>query len=639
MFFLKYVKYYAAWVAYFVVARALFLAYNWEQTQTIGFQNFMKTFTHGIRLDLSAAAYFSVLPFLVFSFFELWKKPPHIAVRLAQIYTFLFLILSSVLVTVDLELYGNWGFRIDDTFLKYLASPTEMTATVSSYPYVKLFVLFLMLCFSAIYVFNKILLQNALDTEGLQKPKIGRRILHFVVGWLLTVSLIIPIRGGFQLAPVNQSAVYFSNNTFQNHTAVNAIWNFMISTFEHTSEDRNPYEFFPEAEADAIVAQLFLDSSKNKNVLRQDIKQPNIIIITYESLTAKVIERLGGERGITPNFDSLTHEGLLFSNIYATGDRTDKGLVGVLSGQPALPRVNIMEVPRKSAQLPILSKILRGQNYATGFYYGGEAEFANMKSYLLNGQFSTLITKENFEKKDLSSKWGAFDHVVLSKLINDSYSFKKPFFVNLLTLSSHEPFEIPEGFGKPNMPATTDVDELFRRVHYYSDQALGAFIGAAKQQSWWNNTLIIVIADHSTPRLSPHDDQFARFHIPMLWLGGALAVRDSVVETIGSQTDLAATLLGQLHLPSRPNRRSRTDAKEDADKPNFDWSKNLLTENPPQFAYFAFHEGFGFVQKTGKYAFDTEGSIVTQKDGAVDTTDIRKGKAYLQTTYHDFLKK
>ena len=108
-------------------------------------------------------------------------------------------------------------------------------------------------------------------------------------------------------------------------------------------------------------------------------------------------------------------------------------------------------------------KILRRSNYETGFYYGGETEFANMKSYLLAGQFSKLITKSDFKKEDLSSKWGAYDHVVFEKLLSDLPSFKQPFFVNLLTQSSHEPFEIPKGWGKPNLPPTDDLDEKFRR--------------------------------------------------------------------------------------------------------------------------------------------------------------------------------
>ena len=641
MTFNNYLKYFFFWVGYFVVARLIFVCYHFSSTQNVGYQNIIGSFTHGIQLDLSAAGYFSVLPFAFFSFSFLFKRK-EIFGGVIKFYTILFILISSWLISSDLELFKNWGYRLDDTFLKYLLSPTEAAASISSYPILLLFIVFLIFSITSIYIFNKLILKKRdytvhtsrfLGEEGkidkliinhsINWSAFGKRVLNFFLGALITVALILPIRGGWQLAPVNQSAVYFSDKPFANYAAVNAMWNFFVSVYEKTSEETNPYTYTPEKEAIATLKTLFSDSSKTQKLIRPDLVQPNILIITYESLTAKVIEKLGGERGITPNFDSLTREGVLFTNIYASGDRTDRGLVAVLSGYPAIPRANIMEVPRKSSQLPILSQLLRGVNYETGFYYGGEAEFANMKSYLLTGQFSKLITKSDFKKEDLSSKWGAFDHVVLEKLLSDLKTVKQPFFINLLTQSSHEPFEIPKGWGKPNLPPTDDLDEKFRRVHFYSDQALGAFIRAAKKESWWQNTLIIVVADHSSHHIEPHEDFFANFHIPMLWLGGALTAHDTLITQVGSQVDIAATLLSQLNLP-------HTD---------FKWSKNMLSTNYQPFAYFAFQNGFGFVQHNKRYVFDTEGSFLIQKEGAIDSLDMQRGKAFLQMSYQDYLKK
>ena len=637
MTFINYLKYFFFWVGYFVVARLIFVLYHFDNAQTIGFQNIIGSFTNGIRLDMSAAGYFSVLPFTVFTFLFLLNKKENFG-GVIKIYTIAFILISSSLISADLEMFKNWGYRLDDTFLKYLSSPTEATASISSYPIFTLFMIFLIFSITSIYIFNKVILKKSdytvrtsqgdnidkvIGSQPINWATLGNRFLHFLGGIIITIALILPIRGGWQLAPVNQSAVYFSDKPFANYAAVNAMWNFFVSVYEKTSEDTNPYTYTPEKEAIATLKTLFSDSSKTQKLIRPDLVKPNILIITYESLTAKVIEKLGGERGITPNFDSLTHEGVLFKNIYASGDRTDRGLVAVLSGYPAIPRANVMEVPRKSSQLPILSQILRGVNYETGFYYGGELEFANMKSYLLTGQFSKLITKSDFKKEDLSSKWGAFDHVVLEKLLSDLKTQKQPFFINLLTQSSHEPFEIPNGWGKPNLPPTDDLDEKFRRVHFYSDQALGAFIHAAKKETWWQNTLVIVVADHSSHHIEPHDDFFAKFHIPMLWLGGALSAHDTLITQIGSQVDIAATLLSQLNLP-------HTD---------FKWSKNILSTNYQPFAYFAFQNGFGFVQNNKRYVFDTEGTFLIQKEGVIDSLDLQRGKAFLQMSYQDYLKK
>jgi phosphoglycerol transferase MdoB-like AlkP superfamily enzyme len=440
---------------------------------------------------------------------------------------------------------------------------------------------------------------------------------------LLFFSLIIPIRGGFQLAPINQSTVYFSTQPFANHAAVNCVWNFMISTFEKSADAYNPFIYLEQKEAETTVKSLFNHGADSMAFLINPNAKTNILIITYESLTAKVIERLGSRyKGVTPNFDSLCREGVLFSNIYATGDRTDKGLLGVLSGQPAMPKVSIIESPRKATQLPVLSSVFNKNGYSTAFYYGGETEFANMKSYLMNGGFSKIIDKTAFNKADLSSKWGAFDHVVFRKVNADLDRMPLPFFVNLLTLSSHEPFEVPTDWQQKNEPVLDSLDAQFIRVHQYSDAALGEFIRTAKQKDWWKNTLIIIVADHSSQHLEPKEDWFERFHIPMLWLGGALTVRDTTIETIGSQGDIAATLLAQL--------RINHDTA-------FQFSKNILDKKQTPFAYFAFRQGFGFVQKKGGFVFDTEGGFVRQERGVLDSADVKTGKAYLQTTFQNYI--
>ena len=627
----EYLIYYSLWVAFFLMARLIFLLYYFQDTQSIGFQAFMKTFFYGVRLDLSAAGYFSALPFLLLSLNTLFKRKNYL-LKVVQIITAELIILSAVLIIIDLGLYQNWGFRLDDTFLKYLKSPKEMMASSSTSPFFLFIFVAATLSFLSIYIFNLLfftqlkLPRSAHSDNYPLSISLKKTILQLLLGLILTVALIIPIRGGFQLAPVNQSAVYFSNEPFANHAAVNVLWNFFVSVFEKTTDRKNPYAYFSKNEAVGLVQELFKDSSATHYLIKKNIKNPNVIIITWESLTAKAVEKLGGVAGVTPQLNALCSEGILFSNIYAAGDRTHLGLMAVLAGYPSISEENVFEVPRKSAQLPCLSRDFKAKGYQTDFYYGGEAEFANMKSYLLNGQFNRLITKSDFEKKDLSSKWGAFDHVVLNRAMTDLTTIQQPFFVNILTLSSHEPFEIPNDsnhWGIPNFKKTTDENELFKNVMYYTDQAVGAFINEAKKQIWWDNTLILIIADHGSHRLEPHDNEFINFHIPMIWCGGALAIKDTVFTSIGSQTDIPATVLAQLDVPF-------TDYK---------WSKNILSKQYQPFAYFNFHGGFGFLQNTGQYVWDTEGSFIRRQQGAVDSNAIRQGKAYLQATNEDFLEK
>ena len=346
----EYLIYYSLWVAFFLMARLIFLLYYFQDTQSIGFQLFMKTFFYGVRLDLSTAGYFSALPFLLLTINILFKRKKYL-LKVVQILTATLIILSSILIIIDLGLYQNWGFRLDDTFLKYLKSPKEMMASSSTSPVFLFVFIAAMLSFLSIYVFNRLFFTQLKFSHPLS-ISLKKSIPRFLLGLILTFSLIIPIRGGFQLAPVNQSAVYFSNQPFANHAAVNVLWNFFVSVFEKTTDRKNPYSYFSKNEAAGLVQELFKDSSTTNYLIKKNIKNPNVIIITWESLTAKAIEKLGGVGGVTPQLNALCSEGVLFSNIYAAGDRTHLGLMAILAGYPTLSEENVFEVPRKSAQLP-----------------------------------------------------------------------------------------------------------------------------------------------------------------------------------------------------------------------------------------------------------------------------------------------
>jgi phosphoglycerol transferase MdoB-like AlkP superfamily enzyme len=353
------------------------------------------------------------------------------------------------------------------------------------------------------------------------------------------------------------------------------------------------------------------------------IGRPNVILIVWESLSAKVVERLGGISGVTPVIDSLMHEGILFDSIYATGDRSAKGLTSILSGYPAQPRTTIMQFPRKTASLPALPRDLAGQGYGTAFYYGGEPEFANIKSYLINAGFDSIIGKSEFDEKDWNSKWGAHDHVVFTRMLADLKNAHEPFFRTLFTLSSHEPFEVPV----PTVIAGSDEQSLFLNAHHYTDRSLGAFLRAARAEPWWNRTLVIIVADHGhrLPTLSPdeRDRRWATFHIPMLWLGGALAVRDTVIHTIGSQTDLPPTLLAQLGLETGKYR----------------WGRNLLSPGAAPLAYFTFQDGFGLLNANGALTYDNVSRSVMFKTGKAGESDVRIGQALLQASIDDYVRR
>jgi phosphoglycerol transferase MdoB-like AlkP superfamily enzyme len=299
------------------------------------------------------------------------------------------------------------------------------------------------------------------------------------------------------------------------------------------------------------------------------------VLIIWESLSAKVAGCTGGIAPSTPKLDRLAQSGLLFDRIYANGDRSDKGLVSILSGQPAFGKISLMQHPNLSAGFDFLNRRFEKMGYSSQYFYGGELEFANMKSYLLNAGFQKLTGKDSFPPESWNSKWGAHDEVVLDRQLQEAGKEKQPFFHTLFTLSSHEPFEIPGQTHEPGTPG----DSLFCRAHRYTDRCIGQWVAKASHTSWWENTLVIVIADHghSQPGNSGESDP-EKFRIPMLWFGPALK-KTGVQHRQGNQADLFASLCRQLG--------------DSSSLPPF--SKNLFSDGSKDFAFYAFRNGCAFM--------------------------------------------
>ncbi len=602
--------YFFTWVIYFLFARFLFLCYYLEKASSLSFLTKLKTFYHGLKLDFSFAAYLSTIPFLLilFSIFV----PRKIINAIIKPYTFLLIFIINLLMIIDIVLYKSWGVRIDATLLNYANTPKIMLASVSGtllfFGILIWIVLSLLICFC----FNKAL---NFSFSKLEKGKLWEIPIFF----LLIGFLIIPVRGGFQNIPINQSNVYFSKQMFANHVAVNFIWNF-TNTLTHKTGNKNPYKNFnPETAKKIINKTKNLLLSGNDSILKTP--NPNIILIIWESLSAKAVGVLGGTPNATENLNRLAKEGILFSNFYGNGDRTDKGLAAILSGYYPQPTRSIIKMPNKTQSLPILTQEMKNLGYTTSFYYGGDSNFGNMITYLRNGNIDRIVDGTEFDKDDWNSKWGAHDHIFLERVMKDlsEPQLKKPFFTTALTLTSHEPYEFPDEykFGK-------DTEQnKYLSAQAYTDKAIGKFIEDAKKQSWWNNTLIVIMADHGHP-LPKHEGYFnspKRFQIPMVWLGGALKHKNITVPNFGSQADFAYTLTKLLH----------GNAKQ------FTFGNHIFSNNPDkQYVHYVFNKGFGTVDKSGSFVFDYVSKKPVLEIGNYKHLDSL-GKAISQEAYQDFL--
>lgn len=606
-------RYWIVAIVFFEVARIFFLLQNFTNAKALGLHTALLTLWHGLIMDISMATYIllPIILFVIFSVFIRFFRRPFIY----QLYTGVILFILLFLVVVDVGTFNSWRFRLDETPLMYIKSPKEVWASIQHLPLFWGTVVFMILFVFLVWINNRFIKKGTTQVNH-DTP----RLLSLLGLTLLLGLIIIPLRGGVQLSPINQSTVYFSSNNFANQAAINAPWNLMYSLNHKIDNNTNPYISMPMDEARAIVDSLYMRSGAHESFIDiERVPSPNVVLIIWESFTQKVIDAKRGGVFITPGYNVLKNEGIYFSNMYATGDRTDKGLAGILSGYPAQHDNSIIKNLAKAAKLPMLSKEFYKRNYETSFYYGGETEFANMKSYLIQGSFQNFVSINNFKKSDQNSKWGAHDDVVMNLMFKDISKMKGPHFTTWLTLSSHEPYEVPAA--TVVIPGG-DEESVYLNSLHYTDSVVYSFVQKCRSQPWWNNTIIIIIPDHGKhlPRTGMKGDDFKS---SLLFLGGALNKTATVAGRIGSQVDLAATIMSQLGIPAN----------------SFRWSRDLTDSTAKEWAFFAFNNGFGFVQPSGTVIYDNTGKMVMQTLGAIGENDIKKGKALQQLTFQDYLDK
>ncbi len=567
------------------------MLYSYSHTSQILTSDWWNILIRGAWMDVSLIGYILLLSGLVFALLSFSKD---IWIRgFFKYYTIILLVIFSFIIIPDLELYQNWGFRIDATPLFFLKTPGEAFASTPVFKTILLFILTGVVIVS-FYIFYKRWVAN--KSSIFEKGK-WWYIPSFV---FFSALMIIPIRGNFGIAPMNPGKVYYSQNMYCNHAALNPVWNMMYSLSKSSSMYKRYPDYIDKAKANSISPTLMVNNGETKPVLKNN--RPNVVLILLESFNSKNIETLGGLKDVTPNFNTLSKQGILFSKLYASGDRSDKGIVAVISGFPAQPTKSVIKYPLKSQKLPTISGVFDSLGYSTSFYYGGNPDFANIRSYLYSSKFRRLVTQDDFPISTQNSKWGAHDEFVFERLIADCDSAKAPFFKMIFTLTSHEPFEIP---AKPKFKGDEDETKYINSI-YYTDSCIGSFINKAKTKEWYKNTLFILIADHG--HYYPGKDLYyvpRKFAIPMLWFGEVLNVNSLIVSKTGSQVDLASTLLSQLGVKTH----------------QFKFSKNLLSDGVKPFAYYVFNDGMGFVTDSSAVVFDHTSKKFILKEGInVDKT-------------------
>ena len=594
-------KFYVATLLFFVAAKVGFMLYQ-HGGHNFTFTDMLQVIGHGLSLDLSTSLYIIAVPFLLVAA-SLWLRIPKWCFRIY--YAFAAVLLSLAFVA-DTSLYEFWQFKLDASCLSYLETPTEAMASVST-GYILLRLLCLMILVGGIYwVYDKLTPPFQRLASKIQKFSASLATL------LLIPLIIIGIRGGLDESTTNIGQVYYSQNQFLNHSAVNPVFSFFAS-FEKTATNNVTYHFMEDKACEQIVSELYNTKSIGIDTLLTT-QQPNIIVILLESCGGQFTE-ISGRTDITPNLNRLAHEGIYFTNCYANSWRTDRGTLCTWSGYPSFPTMSVMKMPSKSRSLPNIARTLQQERgYSTHYLYGGDINFTNMRSYLVAGGFSDLTWKDDYTKEEqTSAKWGVRDDITFQTLTELTRTMRQPFLIGYSTLSSHVPWDVP----------IHHFDDEVLNAFYYLDQCVGNFIQQLRQSDLWNNTLVIMLPDHGIVYAGLDESNPLLNHIPMLWVGGAVK-QPRRIEQVCNQTDLPATLLGQLGIAHD----------------EYTFSRDVLSvtyKNP--FAIHTYDDGYTIIDSASFVNYDFISNRVVSNYGKDRDKLILRAKAILQAASKDLNKR
>lgn len=629
-----FVKTYATFVVLFVLQKPLFLFLEkGSATQPVDniFTELPAVIWHGLPLDLSMAGYLSVIPGLL-SIAVVWLKR-----ELVKPIMNIYFIIASLFITcsflLNASLYPYWKYPLDSTPLFYFfTSPADAIASVSIWQVILSIVILIVLTIGVWFTLRmrgekrQQYSRYSYGYGGFGSGKRNRfddfdrhRGRTSIILLLLTGLLFLPIRGGITVSTMNTGQAYYSQNAYLNHSAVNPLFS-LFESITHQEDFASQYRFMKDKEADKIFATMTSTSDENTYPLLNEATfkkgTPDILIVIMESFANDIIPSMGSYKDVAVCLDSIAQQSILFTRFYANSFRTDRGMVSILSGYPAQPTTSIMRYPRKTSQLPSIARNLaKYKNYKTTYYYGGDADFCNMRSYLVSQGYQHIISDANFPIEDKLSKWGVPDHILAAKMMEDikaQQNEKRPMLRILQTSSSHEPFEVPYH----------RLKDKRLNAFAYTDSVMGAIVREYRKLPRWKNTLIVFVPDHVggyKENLNDHDR--SRYQIPLILAGGAIS-RPMKVGIIGSQHDIAATLLGQLGVEHR----------------EFTFSKNMMSDATPKFAFFAVNDAFGIVSEENSLIYDNRAKRIVYDKGEKGF-NLKRGQAYLQKLYDDLAKK
>ncbi len=533
-----------SWLLVFFVTRSVLLFSHMGDADA-GLLDMLRLYGIGLVYDLSFLLY-AALPLALYVLLcpvRLWRSKGHAfflhALTAVALFAMLFIAVAEWLF------WDEFGVRFNFIAVDYLVYSEEVINNIlESYPIYPLLALLVVLAIAATVALKRIL-HRALEAPLM--PKSGA--LLYLGG--------LAVAGFVSSAIIGQSfPLGMGGNVYQRELASNGPFQFFAAFRNNELDYQQFYATLPGPRAAELLREELAEPiarfvGSDPLDIRRAIDNPgvelrrNVVVVTIESLSAKYLGIFGDRRGLTPNLDALRDQSLFFSNFYATGTRTDRGLEAITLSMPPTPGRSIVKRIGRESGYASLGQQLEAKGYDSVFIYGGRGYFDNMNAFF-GGNGYRIVDQTSVAEEEMQFKnaWGMSDEDLYAqaiKVADHDHAAAKPFFLQLMTTSNHRPYTYPDG--RIDIPSGRGRDGAVK----YTDYAIGQFLDRARTKPWFNNTVFVFVADHTAGSAGKEDLPVANYHIPLFIFAPGL-VTPHEVSTLSSQIDLAPTLLGLLNM-------------------------------------------------------------------------------------------
>ena len=532
---------YFGMVAIFFLGRLGLFALYYDRISQSGTE-YWWTFLYGLRMDTIVACLFLLIPAMILLLLPAFLRiVGNISLR---IYFLLIFLVIIYIENATFPFFAEFDVRPNALFINYLEYPKEVLGNIWASYKLELLISSVMLIVFAVWFWK----QSKDFFREVYKIPYTKRVLLFIPVFLI---LFIGMRSSFQHRPANISDATYTKSHLVNEITKNSLYaiGYAYYTQKTMGADMKRYGKMPIEEAyQRMGKRLDLDPKRCKTPFARVVptafkrdKPKNLVIFVQESLGAQFVGALGDHRGITPNIDRFSKQGLFFNSLYSNGTRSIRGLAGLSAGFLPVPGKGVLKRNKSQKDFFTVAQLLKPYGYHSVFIYGGEKRFDNMASWYYGNGFDEIIDEKKFENPIFHGIWGVSDEDLVARANQEFQTFynkKQPFVSVMFSTSNHTPFEYPEGRIKLVEGIKKNTAE---NAIKYADYAIGKFIDEARKLSYYKDTIFLIASDHNVRVYGDDLLPFNMFKIMGLILGEGVEAKK--IDRLSMQPDLLATAL------------------------------------------------------------------------------------------------